>query len=79
MRVLRLAKESAVKARTQAINQLKAVLLVLDPALREQLASLRNPALITASAGLEDDLSEAASRCACLPVGSRTSPRKSRS
>ena len=37
MRVLRLAKESAVKARTQAMNQLKAVLLVLDPALREQL------------------------------------------
>ncbi|MFK0224106.1 IS110 family transposase [Streptomyces vinaceus] len=60
MRVLRLAKESAVKARTQAINQLKAVLLVLDPALREQLADLRNPALITACATLEDDLSEAA-------------------
>ncbi len=29
------AKDSAVKARTQAINQLKAVLVVADPALRE--------------------------------------------
>ncbi|MFJ4866882.1 IS110 family transposase [Streptomyces sp. NPDC088748] len=60
MRVLRLAKESAVKARTQAMNQLKAVLLVLDPALREQLTSLRNPALITTCAALDDGRTEAA-------------------
>nr|WP_244320604.1 IS110 family transposase [Streptomyces melanosporofaciens] len=33
MRMLRLAKESAVKARTQAKNQLKAVLLGIDPEL----------------------------------------------
>lgn len=60
MRVLRLAKESAVKARTQAMNQLKAVLLVLDPGLREQLTGLNNPALIATCAALEDDRSEAA-------------------
>jgi transposase len=36
------AKDSAVKARTQAINQLKAVLVIADPALRERLSSLGN-------------------------------------
>ncbi|MFE6946691.1 IS110 family RNA-guided transposase [Streptomyces chartreusis] len=54
MRVLRLAKESAVKARTQAKNQLKAVLLGVDPALREALSKLTNTALITACANLAD-------------------------
>ncbi|WP_234335408.1 MULTISPECIES: IS110 family transposase [Streptomyces] len=33
-RMFKLAKDSAVKARTQAINQLKAVLVIADPALR---------------------------------------------
>lgn len=54
MRVLRLAKESAVKARTQAKNQLKAVLLGVDPALREALSKLTNTALIARCAGLPD-------------------------
>ncbi|MFD8651149.1 IS110 family transposase [Streptomyces mirabilis] len=35
-RVFKLAKDSAVKARTQAIIQLKAVLVIADPALRER-------------------------------------------
>jgi hypothetical protein len=39
-RMYKLAKDSAVKARTQAINQLKAVLVTADPALRERLSSL---------------------------------------
>jgi transposase len=47
-----LAKESAVKARTRASNQLKAVLVTADPALREQLAPLNNPALIRTCADL---------------------------
>ncbi|MFR9788102.1 hypothetical protein ACL07V_05390 [Streptomyces sp. MB22_4] len=34
-RIYKLAKGSAVKARTQAINQLKAVLVIADPALRD--------------------------------------------
>lgn len=59
MRVLRLAKESAVKARTQAMNQLKAVLLVVDPDLRELLTGLTNPALIATCAALDDDRGEA--------------------
>ncbi|MFI1072616.1 transposase, partial [Streptomyces puniciscabiei] len=41
-RIFKLAKDSAVKARTQAINQLKAVLVIADPALRERLSSLGN-------------------------------------
>ncbi|PBC70324.1 transposase [Streptomyces sp. TLI_235] len=59
MRVLRLAKESAVKARTQAMNQLKAVLLAVDPDLRESLAGLTNRALIATCAELAGDLGEA--------------------
>ncbi|MDQ8706077.1 IS110 family transposase [Streptomyces sp. LHD-70] len=54
MRVLRLAKESAVKARTRAKNQLKAVLLGVDPALREALSKLTNAALIARCADLPD-------------------------
>ncbi|MEU2736142.1 IS110 family transposase [Streptomyces sp. NPDC007095] len=41
-RMYKLAKDSAVKARTQAINQLKAVLVIADPNLRERLSSLGN-------------------------------------
>ncbi|WP_236580127.1 IS110 family transposase [Streptomyces sp. HM190] len=41
-RILKLAKDSAVKARTQAVNQLKAVLVIADPALRERLSRLGN-------------------------------------
>lgn len=59
MRVLRLAKESAVKARTQALNQLKAVLLAVDPALRESLDGLTNTALVSACAQLAGDESQA--------------------
>ncbi len=59
MRVLRLAKESAVKARTQAMNQLKAVLLIIDPDLRELLTGLTNTALIATCAALDDDRGEA--------------------
>ncbi|MER5201341.1 IS110 family transposase [Streptomyces sp. NPDC002755] len=54
MRVLRLAKESAVKARTQAKNQIKAVLLGVDPVLREAMSDLSNTALIAACADLPD-------------------------
>ncbi len=44
-RVPELAKDSAVKARTQAINQLKAVLVIADPALPERMSSLGNAEL----------------------------------
>ncbi|SPE99947.1 IS110 family transposase [Streptomyces sp. MA5143a] len=51
-RMFKLAKDSAVKARTQAINQLKAVLVIADPALREQLSSLGNRELFRTCARL---------------------------
>ncbi|TDO44510.1 transposase [Kribbella sp. VKM Ac-2527] len=52
VRMLKLAKDSAVKARTQAINQLKAVLVSADAGLRDSLASLTTPILIRRCAGL---------------------------
>jgi transposase len=52
-RMFKLAKSSAVKSRTQAINQLKAVLVGADPALREQLAGLSNLLLVRACAALK--------------------------
>ncbi|MFD0499298.1 IS110 family RNA-guided transposase [Streptomyces rhizosphaericus] len=46
IRLFKMAKTSAVKSRSMAINQLKAVLVAADPALRESLAGLNNPKLI---------------------------------
>jgi transposase len=50
--MLRLAKDSAVKSRTQAINQLKAVLVSADAGLRDSLAGLSTPTLIRRCADL---------------------------
>jgi hypothetical protein len=52
VRMFRLAKASATTSRTQAINQLRAVLVCADPRLRESLSGLGNPALIRRCAGL---------------------------
>ncbi|MER5547722.1 transposase, partial [Streptomyces sp. NPDC002589] len=41
-------KDSAVKAQRQAVNQLKAILVTADPALREELAGLSRRALVGA-------------------------------
>jgi transposase len=53
IRMFTLAKTSAVKARTQAINQLKAVLVGTDPALRDSLRGLSKTTLIRRCANLE--------------------------
>ncbi|MFE0177165.1 IS110 family transposase [Streptomyces sp. NPDC059002] len=53
-RLFKLAKDSATKARTQAVNQLKAVLVTADPGLREQLTALRTPALVRACAQFDE-------------------------
>jgi transposase len=53
LRMLQLAKDSATKARSQTINQLKAVLVAADPALREALSGLTNTMLIRRCAQLE--------------------------
>lgn len=55
IRLFKMAKASAIKARTQAINQLKAVLVGADPALRDSMTGLSNPKLIRRCAGLGPD------------------------
>jgi transposase len=52
LRVFRLARSSAVKSRTQAVNQLKAVLVTAEAALRDTLTGLSNAALIRRCANL---------------------------
>ncbi|MEL3946753.1 transposase [Streptomyces sp. LNU-CPARS28] len=58
-RMYKLTKASAVKARTQAINRLKAVLITADPALREELAPLGNAELFRTCARFADENSQA--------------------
>ncbi|MFI6990855.1 IS110 family RNA-guided transposase [Nonomuraea wenchangensis] len=55
MRVYKMARDSAVKARRQAINQLKAILVNAQPNLRESLSRLGQAALITACVKLDPD------------------------
>ncbi|MFE2714126.1 hypothetical protein ACFXKI_19555 [Streptomyces mirabilis] len=54
-RMYKPVKGSAAKARTRAINQLKAVLVSADPNLREELAGLNNAELFRTCARLADD------------------------
>jgi transposase len=60
IRMLKLAKDSATKARTQALNQLQAVLVTAPPAVREPLTGLSRGALLD--------------RCLALRPGALTSP-----
>lgn len=60
LRMFKLAKDSAIKSRAQAINQLKAILVRAEPALRESLTGLSNPKLFR--------------RCAELAATTPTSP-----
>ncbi|MER6409301.1 transposase [Streptomyces viridosporus] len=53
LRLVKRAKGSAIKSRTQAINQLKSVLVCADSALCEALAGLTSPHLIKRCAALE--------------------------
>ncbi|MEV0694354.1 transposase [Streptomyces sp. NPDC050388] len=53
LRLFKPAKSSAIKSRTQALNQLKSVLVSADAALRESLAGLTDPHLFARCAGLE--------------------------
>jgi transposase len=52
LRLLKSTKDSAVHARTRAINQLKALLVTVPTALREQLQTLRNKELLERCAQL---------------------------
>lgn len=60
IRILKLAKDSAVKASTQAINQIKALLITAPAPLREQLSGLTTSKLLD--------------RCAALRPGDVTTP-----
>ena len=53
LRALRVARQTAVKARTQAINAIKALLVTAPAELREPLDGLANPKLVAAAAALE--------------------------
>ncbi|MGW3985385.1 IS110 family transposase, partial [Streptomyces mirabilis] len=64
-RMYKLTKASAVKARTQAINQLEAVLVTADPVLREELAGLGNAELFRTTSAV-------ASRARFATVGRST-------
>ena len=55
VRVLRVARQSAVKARTQAINALKGLLVTAPAELREQLEGLSTTRLIRQAAALNPD------------------------
>jgi transposase len=68
LRVFKLAKSSAVKARTQTINQLKAVLVAADPELRETLAGLSNLRLIRRCADLDIDTPQDATSAAAYTL-----------
>ncbi|MFF3160198.1 IS110 family transposase [Streptomyces sp. NPDC057910] len=52
LRVLKIVKDSAIRSRTQAINQLKALIVGAEPALRESLTGMTNRKLFAACAVL---------------------------
>jgi transposase len=54
IRAFKMARDSAVKSRTQAINQLKAVLVTADPAVREPLSGLSARTLVRTCTNLAD-------------------------
>ena len=54
LRMFRLARASAVKSRTQAVNQLKAVIVTAEATLRDTLTELTGAALIRRCAALPD-------------------------
>jgi len=81
-RLFKLAKDSAIKSRTQAINQLKAVLVAADPALRESLSGLssRSSSADARSWTLPRPPTPPAPRpgpCGCWRTGSCALPRRS--
>lgn len=56
IRMYKVAKDSAVIARVQAVNQLKSLLVTADPTVRQSLADLSTKALIERCAGLSDEV-----------------------
>ncbi len=71
LRMFRLARTSAVKSRTQAINQLKAVIVGAEPALRESLSDLSNAALIRCCANLPEAAPTDVATATCFTLGKK--------
>ncbi len=69
LRALRVARHSAVKARTQTINAIKALLVTAPTELREQLATLPTTALIRQAATLEPGTLATPTAATMLAVG----------
>lgn len=72
-----MAKAPATKSRTQAVNQLKAVVVRADTGLRESLTGLSNPKLIRRCAELDgnsptDAASATRHTLRCWPARSST-------
>jgi transposase len=68
-RALRVARQSAVKARTQAINAIKALLVTAPDELREQLAGLTITKLVRQAAALDPDTLTTPTAAAALALG----------
>jgi transposase len=69
VRSLRVARQSAVKARTQAINAIKALLVTAPTELREQLAGLTTTKLVRQAAALDPGTLATPTAAAMLAVG----------
>jgi len=66
LRVLKMVRDSAVHARTKAINQLKAILVTADPALRTTLTGLGAKTLVRRCANLPEPADRAAAQLATV-------------
>ena len=76
LRMLKTTKDSAIKARTQAINQIKALIVTAPAELRESLPDLKNDKLVDLCAGFRPG--PMTTPTATAPSSSRTHPRPRR-
>jgi transposase len=68
LRVLKMMRDSAVHARTKAVNQLKATMVTADPALREALSGLGAKALVRRCSTLAEPTQDGISQRATVYV-----------
>ncbi len=75
LRVHMVARDSAVRARTAAINELKAFVVTADDTLRSELGGLRTPALVKRCAGFRHSTNRSVDR-ACTRAAMRAVARR---
>ena len=83
IRQLKITRDTAMKARTTAMNTLKQIIVQAPPVLREALHDLTDHGLLTRCAGLrpgpiDTPIASAKQPSGRSPVGGWLSPRKSR-